>query len=342
MYMYHMIVKTSRCFICLSPQIKSWLADRDPVVIGYFCSLSIDTTPKHLLSVLCSQIAFRFEVHSLSKTLDPSSNPNSRVTPTSCSSTSVLDFHGDHGHEEHPSKENLNLSVMSHSALKMHHQVCLSELKEHLESLFSLYSSTTRPLILLLDGLDQLEDNGGAQIITSLPSPLPDGVKLIITASPNCTRLLQTIRLHYSDTSHSYSLPDSCERALGYVCVQMEPVDRKRCLKLLESLLKTSGRRVTSGQQALVNQALTSCCLPLYARLLRAHTSLWHSGTKNMFSDGVNMIDIFKLVVNKNQTKSNSEVVSVDDLKPELKCLIQSRKLEACSDHVNKLFYIMS
>lgn len=266
-------------FIRLPPQIQSWLADRDPVVIGYFCSLSINTTPKHLLSVLCSQIAFRFEVHSLSKTLDPSSNPNS-----SCGSTSVLDSRGDHGHEEHPSKENLDLSVTSHSALKTHHQVCLSELKEHLESLFSLCSSTTRPLILLLDGLDQLEDNGGDQIITSLPSPLPDGVKLIITASPNCTRLLQTIKSHYTDTSHPCGLPDSCERASGYVCVQMEPVDRKRCLKLLESLLKTSGRRVTSGQQALVNQALTSCCLPLYARLLHAHTSLWHSGTKNKFS----------------------------------------------------------
>lgn len=279
-YLYHMVVNIAQRFVYMPPQIKAWLADRDPVVIGYFCSLSINTTPKHLLSALCSRIAFTYEVQCLSKNLEPSSKPNSRVAPARCSCTSVLGSHGDCGHEEHPS----NLSVSPRSAPKLRNaslmKVCLSELKEHLESLFSLFSSTTRTLVLLLDGLDQLEDRGGARIITSLPSPLPDGVKLIITVPPSCTHLLQTIQLHCTDRSRRCGLSDGCENELGCVCVQMEPVDRKPCLKLLESLLKSSGRRVTSGQQALVNQALGSCCLPLYTRLLHAHTSLWLSGTK--------------------------------------------------------------
>lgn len=244
-----------------SPQIKLWLADSAPVVIGYFCSLSINATPKHLLSSLCSQVAFRYsEVQSSSKTV-PRFVPCRGPDDPSCSSVSVL---------EHPLDENLNFSVMKGKS-------CLSDSKECLESLLSMFSSTTRPLILLLDGLDQLEDDGGAQIIRSFPSPLPDGVKLILTVSTRSTRLLQVVELYYSEKSHMR------ESESAYVHVRLESVDRKRCVKLLESLLKGSGRRVTSGQQALVNQALTSCCLPLYARLLHAHTSLWHSGMMDHF-----------------------------------------------------------
>uniref|UniRef100_A0A3Q3AJW4 NACHT domain-containing protein n=1 Tax=Kryptolebias marmoratus TaxID=37003 RepID=A0A3Q3AJW4_KRYMA len=175
---------------------------------------------------------------------DPSSSTDSRGTAA------------DHSHNEHPSEESFILSVMSCSAPKMRNaNACLSELKERLDSLLSQFASTTQPLILLLDGLDQLEDDGGAQIIRSLPSPLPDGVRLIATVTPSCARLLQAVEERYSG---------SCENESGYVRVRLEAVDRKQCAKLLESLLKRSGRRVTSGQQALVNRALTSCCLPFY------------------------------------------------------------------------------
>uniref|UniRef100_A0A3Q2NV95 NWD1/2-like winged helix-turn-helix domain-containing protein n=1 Tax=Fundulus heteroclitus TaxID=8078 RepID=A0A3Q2NV95_FUNHE len=140
--------------------------------------------------------------------------------------------------------------------------VSLSELEERLASLLAHLPSTKHPLVLILDGLDQLDNNVVAQIISGLPSPLPDAVKLVVTVSSNRGGLLQAIKL---------------EEETGYACIQLQSGDRKQCAKLLESLLRTSGRKVTSGQQALVNRALTSCCLPLYARLLHAHTSLWHS-----------------------------------------------------------------
>ncbi|XP_024865065.1 NACHT and WD repeat domain-containing protein 2 [Kryptolebias marmoratus] len=260
---------------CCTQQIKSWLPGVDPVMIGYFCSLSINTTPEHLLSSLCSQI-----VRSLSRR-EPDFGP-CRDPGDPSSSTDSRGTAADHSHNEHPSEESFILSVMSCSAPKMRNaNACLSELKERLDSLLSQFASTTQPLILLLDGLDQLEDDGGAQIIRSLPSPLPDGVRLIATVTPSCARLLQAVEERYSG---------SCENESGYVRVRLEAVDRKQCAKLLESLLKRSGRRVTSGQQALVNRALTSCCLPFYARLLHAHTSLWHSDsdvTESSLPDGV-------------------------------------------------------
>uniref|UniRef100_A0A668UD78 NACHT domain-containing protein n=1 Tax=Oreochromis aureus TaxID=47969 RepID=A0A668UD78_OREAU len=208
-------------------QMKRWLADSDPVVISFFCNLSINASPKHLLSSLCQR---------------------------------QLDFG--------------NIKP----------DACLSELKEHLSCLISHLPSTEKPLVLILDGLDQLKNNTGLQIIESLPRPVPPAVKLIVTASSNRAHFLQAIKLHYA--CHSVT-EDMCT---GRLCIQLGLVDRKQSVQMLASLLKGSGRRVTSGQQALVNQALAHCCLPLYARLLHAHTSLWHSDsdvTESSLPDGV-------------------------------------------------------
>uniref|UniRef100_A0A3Q2CKH6 NWD1/2-like winged helix-turn-helix domain-containing protein n=1 Tax=Cyprinodon variegatus TaxID=28743 RepID=A0A3Q2CKH6_CYPVA len=143
--------------------------------------------------------------------------------------------------------------------------VSLFELEGHLASLLTQLPSSEHPLILILDGLDQLENNVGSQIIGSLPSHLPDAVKLIITVSSKRTGLLQAIKSHYSQLGGlPCSVSSSREEEAGYACIQLQSVDRKQCIKLLESLLSCSGRRVTSGQQALVNQALSSCRLPLY------------------------------------------------------------------------------
>lgn len=145
----------------------------------------------------------------------------------------------------------------------------LSELKERLSSLLTLKPSPAQPLFLILDGLDHMEKTFGPQVLASLPSPLPPSVKVILTVSSARTQILQSVTLRG---------PLSEGRGPGCVCVTVGGLDRKRCAKMVTSLLKSSGRRVTSGQQVLVNQALSSCCLPLYGRLLHLHTALWRSG----------------------------------------------------------------
>uniref|UniRef100_G3NZZ1 NACHT domain-containing protein n=1 Tax=Gasterosteus aculeatus aculeatus TaxID=481459 RepID=G3NZZ1_GASAC len=205
-------------------QMRSWLPDCDPVVITYFCDLSINPTPTHLLSCLCYQIGVRYHSESSSE-----------------QSTAHMD--------------NLN--------------ICSSELQERLSSLLASMPSAEQPLVLVLDGLAHMENNAGAQILESLPCPLPPSVKLVLTVSSNRKQVLQAINPPRS--------PPHAGEGSGYACVQLGPVDRRPCGKMLASLLSSSGRRVTSGQQALVNRALTSCPLTLYARLLHLHTSLWHS-----------------------------------------------------------------
>uniref|UniRef100_A0A8C2X3Y4 NACHT domain-containing protein n=1 Tax=Cyclopterus lumpus TaxID=8103 RepID=A0A8C2X3Y4_CYCLU len=195
-------------------QIKSWLPDCDPVVIIYFCNLSINPSPRHLLSSLCYELSVR--------------------------------YHSESSSEQNPKR---------------------------LSSLLTFMPSTKKPLVLILDGLDQMENNLAPPVLESLPSPIPPGVKLIVTVSSNGTQVLQAIN---PQRSPPQCVSEGSEES-GYVCVHLGSVDRKQCVKMLASLLSSSKRRVTSGQQALVNQALTSCCLALYARLLHLQTSLWHS-----------------------------------------------------------------
>uniref|UniRef100_A0A3B4WL29 NACHT and WD repeat domain-containing protein 2-like n=1 Tax=Seriola lalandi dorsalis TaxID=1841481 RepID=A0A3B4WL29_SERLL len=165
---------------------------------------------------------------------------------------------------EKVSDSNLNLSTIQcpdprgpHSDI-IKPDISLSELKECLSSLLSLLPSPKQPLVLILDGLDQIENNFICpQIIESLPSPLPLGAKLILTVSSSGAHILQAIKLQYPQCSPPRCVPKGSEKESGYVCVQLGLADRKECVKMLASLLISSGRRVTSGQQALVNQTST-------------------------------------------------------------------------------------
>ena len=145
-----------------------------------------------------------------------------------------------------------------------------------------------------MDGLDQINDVDVQHMVQYLPSPLPPNVKFILSVSNHHTQALQAIQLHYPECT-SPPLPDSMvpaknkerkgalmetdqTQSKGYGFVELKSVERRQCVRMIASLLSLSGRRVTSGQQALVNKALGSCSLIFYARLLHSHTLLWTSG----------------------------------------------------------------
>lgn len=259
-----------------SPQIRSWLQDSDPVVITYFCNMSVNPLPKHLLSSLCYQIGRSY--HCYCPTKQGPFNHNEADPELNCydspkdiksyfSASSDSDVHNGSSFKEHDSKAQCTESDPS-----------LSELKQHLSTLMSALPSRKYPLVLLLDGLEQLENDFGLQVIESLPSPLPARVKLLLTVSSDQNHFVQAIELHYPQCSTS-SYKTEVGKKSRFLSLQLGQANRKECIKMLASLLCSSGRRITSGQQALVNQALTSCCLTLYTRFLHVHASLWHSGT---------------------------------------------------------------
>lgn len=241
------------------PQINSWLPHCDPVVIPYFCTFSTNSCPKQLLMTLCYQIASRYKRGTSSSEQDPSHEDH-----LDCSSRSNSAYY-----PESFSGCSRNKAPCLDPCGLVKPDAGLSELKERLSSLLALRPSPTQPLILILDGLDHMEKTFGPQVLASLPSPLPPGVKVVLTASSAQTQILQSVTLRD---------PLSEGRGPGCVSVTLGGLDRKQCVKMVTSLLRSSGRRVTSGQQVLVNQALSSCCLPLYGRLLHLHTALWCSG----------------------------------------------------------------
>ncbi|KAF3692862.1 NACHT and WD repeat domain-containing protein 2 [Channa argus] len=268
-------------------QIKSWLPDINPVVITNFCNLSINSSPTHLLSSLCYQIYNK--CHSSPKQ-GPSFYLCTDTNEPSCFTCPI---------DQKPNS-NPTAAVESHldpitrervsDSTIIKADITLSELKEHLSSLLTVLPSPIQPVVLILDGLDQIQNDFSFSIIESLPSPLPPGVKLILTVSPNKSHVLQAIKQHYPQCSSPRCLSEGIEKkGQGHVCVHLAP-NRKGCVKMLAWLLTGSGRKVTSGQQALVNQALTTCCLTLYARLLHVQTSLWKSDfevTESSLPDGV-------------------------------------------------------
>ncbi|XP_066556173.1 NACHT and WD repeat domain-containing protein 2 [Amia ocellicauda] len=137
----------------------------------------------------------------------------------------------------------------------------ISQLKEDFLNLLSA-PSEERPLVLILDGLDQISEAYKSQSIWWLPRSLPPNVKFLISTAPRKFGILQALKALYTDQSQF---------------VELAPKERKDCSKMLTELLFSSKRRVTSGQQIYVNKALNDCSLTLYVELLHRQVSHWRS-----------------------------------------------------------------
>lgn len=233
------------------------------MVLAYFYHPSTSLSPSRLLSSLCHEIPRRYRrcAASLKQNLDDQdshswtegSDEDAVLSPASSRGL----YHNLSNMSNHQKKANLILFG-------------LSELQEHFCSLLSLLPSAERPLVLVLDGLNHLEKRLGSRLIGSLPSPLPPHVKVVLSASPSSREILKALGPQRPWEAQA--------EEPGYVSVSLGTADRRPRMKMLASLLSSCGRKVTSGQQALVNKALSSCGLTLYVRLLHLHVSLWTSG----------------------------------------------------------------
>ncbi|CAL8351226.1 unnamed protein product [Lota lota] len=287
-------------------QVKSWLADQDPVIIPYFANIAINPSLKHFISILCYQIVccYRHDATSdldISKNVpsnldsnhEPCSAENHHSNPNRCSST-----------DPKPKHPNPPVHRPEQSIPSQYFEPDLSPswLKDHLSLLLASFPTPKRPVVLILDGLDQINNVDQEHMVQCLPSPLPPSVKLILSVSNRHTQTLQAIQLHYPEctssplpVSHSIVPTKDKEReglliemgqtqTKGYGFVELKSVERRQCVRMVSSLLSISGRRVTSGQQTLVNKALASCSLIFYARLLHSHALRWTSDSEVMES----------------------------------------------------------
>lgn len=124
--------------------------------------------------------------------------------------------------------------------------------------------SPIRPLVLILDSVDQLSATNNAHLMNWLPKKCPQFVKIVISVLPNYHDILPNLRR---------SLPiDS-----SYTEVPMLTIGMGK--QILEAWLDGLGRTLTDEQFELVLSSFTQCPQPLFLKLIFTEASRWNSYT---------------------------------------------------------------
>ncbi|NWR62655.1 NWD2 protein, partial [Bucorvus abyssinicus] len=123
-------------------------------------------------------------------------------------------------------------------------------------------SSFHRPLVIILDALEQLTDSDDGRKLWWLPIHLPRSVRIILSTLPNKHGILQKLRclIHEEDNY-----------------IELMARDRKMCSQVLKHQLLRVKRKVTSGQQIYVNEAFSRCTLPMFVNLTFREVRNWRS-----------------------------------------------------------------
>ncbi|XP_071374806.1 NACHT and WD repeat domain-containing protein 2 isoform X2 [Centroberyx affinis] len=137
----------------------------------------------------------------------------------------------------------------------------VQEMRELLVNLLG-ESSFHRPLVIILDALEQLSDADEARKLWWLPAVLPRTVRIVVSTLPNKHGILQKLRHLVHDEGHY---------------VELIQRDRKVCSQTLKQQLLGVKRKVTSGQQIYVNEALAKCTLPMFVNLIYREVVHWRS-----------------------------------------------------------------
>ncbi|XP_069111532.1 NACHT and WD repeat domain-containing protein 2-like [Argopecten irradians] len=140
----------------------------------------------------------------------------------------------------------------------------LAPLIHHFKTLLNL-ATEEKPLVLILDSLDQLSGSDGAHQLAWLPSQLPANVKMILSTLPRLYGILDTIRI-------------MIEPEENYVAVL--PLGENLSGTILKFWLKNANKAITDAQWDLVNEAFTKCNLPLFVKLVFDQICTWKSYTK--------------------------------------------------------------
>ncbi|MGH0151397.1 UNVERIFIED_CONTAM: hypothetical protein FKN15_039447 [Acipenser sinensis] len=137
----------------------------------------------------------------------------------------------------------------------------IHDLKELLINLMN-ESSFHRPLVIILDAVEQLSDSDEARKLWWLPINLPRSVRIVVSTLPNKHGILQKMRCLIHDEDNY---------------VELMQRDRKMCSQILKHQLLKVKRKVTSGQQIYVNEALAKCTLPMFVNLIFREVMHWRS-----------------------------------------------------------------
>ena len=140
----------------------------------------------------------------------------------------------------------------------------LSPLVQHFKKMLCC-ASEEKPLVLVLDSLDQLSGADGAHQMAWLPTTLPPYVRLVVSTLPDYFGILDTLK-------SMIEIPENY--------IDVLPLGEGLSATILSFWLKNANRTIVEDQMKLVNKAFTKCNLPLYVKLVFDNVCRWKSFTQ--------------------------------------------------------------
>ncbi|XP_041365002.1 uncharacterized protein LOC121380241 [Gigantopelta aegis] len=125
-------------------------------------------------------------------------------------------------------------------------------------------STLKKPVIILLDSIDQLSSDNDAYSMWWMPTTLPANVKLIISTLPTENGILANIKKKLPATNNASF-------------IEIPPLPQSTGKEIIEVFLKTKKRTVTKQQMDLLLTTFAKCANPLYLKLLLDEAVQWGS-----------------------------------------------------------------
>jgi len=128
-------------------------------------------------------------------------------------------------------------------------------------------ATSERPVVVLLDGLNQLSFDHRAHRLNWLPRTLPSSVHVILsTTSDHPTFHALQLMISWLPEFPVDGHVDGCEEMGCFV--EVPPLNHSVSVDLVREWLRQTGRDLTPQQLEIVNEALKHCSLPLYTSLV--------------------------------------------------------------------------
>ncbi|XP_078676677.1 NACHT domain- and WD repeat-containing protein 1-like isoform X1 [Branchiostoma floridae x Branchiostoma belcheri] len=139
-----------------------------------------------------------------------------------------------------------------------------AEIVQYLSTLLDKVSEKDRPLLILLDSLDQLSSVDRAYSLTWLPKSLPPNVHIVVSTLPEEFDLLKTLkRTVRSDKSY----------------IQVPTLSEQVGSEILDTWLSRIQRCLTDKQREVILSAFSHCRQPLFLKLAFDEARRWKSYT---------------------------------------------------------------
>ncbi|KAM4702112.1 NACHT and WD repeat domain-containing protein 2-like [Discoglossus pictus] len=170
----------------------------------------------------------------------------------------------------------------------------VNKLRECFVELLSA-SSKKRPVILIIDAIDQVTYDGNLQTFWWIPVPVPEFTKIIVSVTKERSKECDIVKLLHQNQ---------------ILLLEVKPT-RKECNDTLRLKLLENKRRITSGQQMYVNKSLESHTSPMQMLLLYKEVMGWKSHQDiDDYSIGEDMQDIITRLFHKLEVKYGYQLVS--------------------------------